>query len=79
MHEGKFCVKINRGSAADGLLRFLGFHLQGTGSGEKRGRILGSMPEGKGVARRVKHAPRTPRYWDSFWSLLSYPESADWN
>lgn len=51
MHEGKFCVKINRVSAADGLLRFLGFHLQGTGSGEKRGRILGSVPEGERVVK----------------------------
>lgn len=52
MHEGKFCVKINPVSAADGLLRFLAFHLQGTGSGEKCGRILGCTPEGEGVVKR---------------------------
>lgn len=51
MHEGKFCVKINPVSAADGLLRFLAFHLQRTGSGEKCGRILGSTPEGEGVVK----------------------------
>lgn len=52
MHEGKFCVKINPVSAADGLLRFLAFHLPRTGSGEKCGRILGSTPEGEGVVKR---------------------------
>lgn len=51
MHEGKFCVKINPVSAADGLLRFLAFHLQRTRSGEKCGRILGSTPEGEGVVK----------------------------
>jgi hypothetical protein len=62
VHEGKFCVKINRVRAADGLLRFLGFHLQGTGSWEKRGRILGSVPKGGGQVKGPAESNTCQRY-----------------